>query len=513
MPTASHLRTELIGFVRGLDAETLAPEAAMALVQELAAIEKAAATGRMFAAARVARSDAWRGQGHATAADWLAAQAGISVREAATQLGTAKRAAKLPDTERAMRDGRLSPTQADAVTDGATADPSAERSLLDSAANDTTAALRDKAAKARAAATDSATRERRIHARRSVRTRTDREGAFHLHLEGPAADGARLLARLRPFEEQAFRTARAARADGVRDTFDNRTYDAFLALLGLRPTDPSTAGSASEPPSPAQADSDGDGSPSGAEAAAAPDAGAAPVAPVPTAGGDNVKVIVRIDHTALLRGHTVAGETCDIPGLGPISVTAARDLMQDAFLAAVITRGRDVCTVAHLGRSLSAFQRTAIEALGLRCTNRACNRTVAIQIDHRTPWAEVHETKLDNQDPLCPNCHRLKTHHGWTLEPGSGPRRFVPPGGPPGPDEPPRGTSGADRQTRAPASAPAPSGGTATGGRLGDRRRPNGAAPGTRRPPPGPRPTRSSGRAPVDAGGTASARPTPADRP
>mgnify|MGYP006915198296 CR=1 FL=1 len=34
MPTASHLRTELIGFVRGLDAEALAPDAAMALVQQ-----------------------------------------------------------------------------------------------------------------------------------------------------------------------------------------------------------------------------------------------------------------------------------------------------------------------------------------------------------------------------------------------------------------------------------------------------------------------------------------------
>lgn len=136
---------------------------------------------------------------------------------------------------------------------------------------------------------------------------------------------------------------------------------------------------------------------------------------------------MRIDHTALVRGHAIAGETCEVAGLGPISVEAARELMADAFLAAVVTKGRDVVNVAHLGRSLSAHQRTAIEAMGLRCSNVACNHRVALQIDHRTSWAECPETKLDNQDPLCPACHRLKTHRGYKLDPGRGPRPFRPP--------------------------------------------------------------------------------------
>ena len=41
---------------------------------------------------------------------------------------------------------------------------------------------------------------------------------------------ARIEALLRPHEEQAFRTGRSA---AVRDTFENRSYDAMLALLGL----------------------------------------------------------------------------------------------------------------------------------------------------------------------------------------------------------------------------------------------------------------------------------------
>ena len=133
---------------------------------------------------------------------------------------------------------------------------------------------------------------------------------------------------------------------------------------------------------------------------------------------------MRIDHAALLRGRTVAGETCEVPGLGPVPVSTVRALMGDAFIAAVVTRGRDVVSVAHLGRRLNAHQRTALEWTGIRCSNQACNRTIAIDVDHRVPWAEVPETDLANQDPLCPDCHRRKTHHGWSLEPGTGPRRF-----------------------------------------------------------------------------------------
>jgi len=420
MPPTTTLRTEILGVLADLRPETLSGDAAAAIVRDFATIEKAAATGRMFAAVRVAQTDAWRGQGHGSAADWLAAQAGITVREAAAQLSTAKQAEQLPDTERAMRKGRLSPGQAGAVAGAASADPDAEASLLDAAENDTTSRLKEKAAKAKAAATDSKTRERRIRAERSLRTRTDAEGAFCLSLRGPAADGVRLQALLRPFEEQAFRTGRT---DGVRDSFENRSYDAFFDLLAHL----QAQGREAQPSASPSASPSSQGGP--------PQTSAEPVAPAtdpikpPTRppGGNNTKVIVLIDHSALIRGHTIAGETCEVAGLGPISVATATELMGDAFLAAVVTKGRDVVNVAHLGRGLNAHQRTAVEAMGLRCSNRACNRTIALQIDHRRPYADDPQTKLDNQDPLCPNCHRQKTHHGWHLEPGTGPRRFLPP--------------------------------------------------------------------------------------
>lgn len=460
--TAADLRTEVVAFARALDPDVLSGEQAAAVVRELATIEKAAATARMFAAVRVAKTDAWRGQGHASAADWLAAQTGITVGRAAAQLRTGRQAQALPKTKRAMQEGDLSPEQAESVASASTADPGAEDELLRAAAEETAAALRRKADAARAAATDAAAREQRVRRERSLRYRNDAEGAFCLSLRGPGADGIALLALLRPFEEEALRASRRrARAGGERETHDNRTYDAFQALLAL--LDPASApapaaASAPTDPEPNHRTGEPAGSPGGAlepggvprragvpGRAGVPDRGGPPArGGVPgrgagrrAGGGDNVKVIVRVDLSVLLRGYASGGETCEVDGVGPISAEAVKRLLLDRnpFVAAVLHGGREVQTVAHLGRSLSAHQRTAIEAMGLRCSNVACNKAVGLQIDHREPWARDPRTVLANQDPLCPDCHRRKTHHGWRLEPGAGPRRFLPPGAP---DPPPR---------------------------------------------------------------------------
>jgi hypothetical protein len=402
MTLTAELKDQALRVAGRVDPDVMSGPQAAAAVDDLAVAEKALAGTLLFVALRVAKTNAWRGQGFATAEEWMSAKVGISVHEARRQLGTARKADGLGKTKKAMREGRLSPDQADAVADAATADPTAEEDLLDLAERDTHKNLREEAQRRKAAVTDDAAQERQIHRERSKRSWIDGEGAWNLRLRGTAADGARFEEAVRPLEEQAFRTGRT---DGVRDTFDNRGYDAVLALCGIHPL--GTTGT-------------------GTDLVPMPAAGP----PAKRPGGQNVKVIVRIDHTALLRGRTVAGETCEIAGLGPISVTAATELMDDAFLAAVVLRGRDVVNVAHLGRGPNAHQRTALEAHGIACTNIACNRTINIQIDHRTPYADQPETKLDNLDPLCSgtgSCHNLKTHHGHQLEPGTGRRRLLPP--------------------------------------------------------------------------------------
>jgi hypothetical protein len=98
-------------------------------------------------------------------------------------------------------------------------------------------------------------------------------------------------------------------------------------------------------------------------------------------------------------------------------------------LKLVITKGKDVANVVHLGRGPTAAQRIALLWNSHKCSNEACSGTF-VQIDHRTPWVASKQTVLSELDPLCTHDHRLKTHQGWSLVDGVGRRAFVPPDDP-----------------------------------------------------------------------------------
>jgi hypothetical protein len=140
--------------------------------------------------------------------------------------------------------------------------------------------------------------------------------------------------------------------------------------------------------------------------------------------------LLRVDLDALVRGRTEGGELCDIAGVGAVPARVARNLLGEAILKLVITKGVDVVNVTHLGRGPTAAQRIALLWTSPWCTNSRCSHTLQIQHDHRKPWTEVHETTLDNLDRLCGPCHKRKTHEGWALVEGKGRRPLVPPNDP-----------------------------------------------------------------------------------
>jgi hypothetical protein len=145
--------------------------------------------------------------------------------------------------------------------------------------------------------------------------------------------------------------------------------------------------------------------------------------------------LIRADAEALQRGAVEGDEVCEIVGVGPIPVRTARELLGDAMLKLVITKGVDVANVVHLGRGPTAAQRVALLWQQPKCSNIGCSSTY-VQIDHRDPWAEKQQTVLQNLDPLCPHCHKLKTLCGWSLVDGKGRREFVPPTDPRHPEAP-----------------------------------------------------------------------------
>ena len=138
------------------------------------------------------------------------------------------------------------------------------------------------------------------------------------------------------------------------------------------------------------------------------------------------KMLIRVDLPALRRGTTEPGEVCEIAGYGPIPVSVAHGLMNEAFLALVCTKGKDVINVAHLGRQFTEYQKTALEWSDPECQVLGCACTVRLERDHRDDWAVTHVTRITSADRLCHHHHGLKTL-GWKLEPGGGKRRILPP--------------------------------------------------------------------------------------
>ena len=139
---------------------------------------------------------------------------------------------------------------------------------------------------------------------------------------------------------------------------------------------------------------------------------------------------VRADLSAIRRGHTIPGETCEIDGLGPVSIEALRELLPQAAIDLILTDGVDVFNVTHVGRRANAKQQVVLDWFGGQCSRRGCTATRHLQVDHRIDWATIKITELRNLDWLCVDCHRRKTHEGWALVHGKGKRRMVPPDDP-----------------------------------------------------------------------------------
>jgi hypothetical protein len=145
--------------------------------------------------------------------------------------------------------------------------------------------------------------------------------------------------------------------------------------------------------------------------------------------GPRAMVHVRVDHAALVRGRRQGEEICEIDGVGPIPVATARALSSDAILSAVLTEGADVKSVAHIGRTIPARLRTALQARDTECAVPGCHNRHRLEIDHIEPFAEGGPTSLDNLVRLCRPHHHMKTSLGFRLKGIPGDWKWIPPDG------------------------------------------------------------------------------------
>ena len=359
--------------VRALDSSPIAADDAARFVDQFSEIERLAVAGRTLAARRVQETKAWRSSGAPSIVAWMAEHSRHSFRHAAATINMAMRLDQLPATKEALVAGTLSERQASEISTAAELDPSAERELLQLAQSESIATLREKCRDVAAAAAGDEDARERIRRSRYLRHWLETDGALRLDARLAADEGAPLLASIR------------ARADALE-------AEAHKA----RHVEP-------------------------AEAYAAD----ALVSLVDGAGAPKAVVHVHVSQSALARGRTEAGETCRIPGVGPISVSAARRLAAGGSVKLLEMEGVDVHRVANAGRAIPASIRSALEARDVTCSVPGCNKKRGLEIDHVVPLAEGGDTSLDNLARLCRWHHAQKTHHGWQLDGPPGDRRWV----------------------------------------------------------------------------------------
>ncbi len=498
-PELQGLAEELASVVHrlDLDVDALSGAEAAQLAETFARVSRLAGAGLTLAAGRVAASGYCREVGFDTAAGWLGDRTKASPWQASKTIETARCLAgpELAATREALVGGALTATQANEIATAAARAPSDQGRLLALAARETTTQLKAECRRMRLAARgneDPRERRKRVVAEMGFGHRDLGDGLSELFARMPTSWMALVLAAVR---QQCDAVFARARGEGREDPHQAYMVEALVTLLlfgdlrttgaggaGPGPFDAGEGGEGDEGEGEAGAggsgDVDGDAGreagPSGAgennpvdhEAQASGDAGSGfddayaqllgaidgevPPTPPPRrerrvepgrcrCGGrvaPRAKIIVRVDQSALVRGHAVGGEVCDVTGVGPVPVATVRELWPDAVVKLVITKGTDVVHVTHLGRRATEAMVTAMQWASPVCSNITCDHERFVELDHRLGFANVGRTRLDELDGLCRGCHRLKSTENWQLVSGRGRRRFVPPEHPDHPGDP-----------------------------------------------------------------------------
>jgi hypothetical protein len=375
---------ELLGSVRtvvaGVEVDGFDAHVAARIAEQCAEAERLFAALRGFATATLTDKALWRREGFRSAAAWMASKTGTALGPAIATLGMIDQLDDLPLLAEAFRAGLLSEAQAREIAEVASEVPEAEEQLLQAAEKLSLRSLQEECRRVEAAAiVDEDRRYRRVHRSRCMRSWVDRHGVGHLSARLTPDELARLVVEVDHRRDEMV-------VDAIRGGwFENLEAHRADALVDL----------------------------------ARPDS----VAP---AGPDSMIHVV-VDYDALMRGQTVSGEQCEIPGIGPIPISVARRLSEDAFLKVIVTNGVDVVGVAHGGRTIPAHLRSALEVRDPKCIVPRCDVRRRLQIDHRDTFGRTHVTKLEDLARLCPWHHHQKTFLGYTYRGGPGTWQWLPP--------------------------------------------------------------------------------------
>ena len=127
------------------------------------------------------------------------------------------------------------------------------------------------------------------------------------------------------------------------------------------------------------------------------------------------ELVVLVSHEVATRGwkDVREGEVCKIPGVGPVSPQAAREIAADAFLTGVFYDGTDLHHIRRWSRTIPVEVALALELgpppsfEGVACVD--CGNRFKTEFDHVHPRAGGGPASCDNLAPRCWTCHQEKT--------------------------------------------------------------------------------------------------------
>jgi len=324
------------------------------------ALEKMTTAARILVTARATEARNWEKEGHRSPAHWVAEKTGSGVGEAIWTFEPSENLAGLPETTEALRRGELSGAQVREITATASRNPQAEKDLLAAARSQSLKGLKDECRRVKARSLsekDARARYEEIRKNRALHLWTDQDGVGRMDARLAPDDFARLSTSIRSAATGIFDEARKS---GRRESSAAYDADALVALV----TGTSTS--------------------------------------IPT-GRPATTMHLRVDLAALRRGELNDGECCEIPGVGPVPLATATNLLGESFLKVIIGNGVDVTSVCHVGRAVPAHIRTALENRDEKCVVPGCDVAKGLEIDH-------YQIAFENDGPtelwnLCRLCH------------------------------------------------------------------------------------------------------------
>jgi hypothetical protein len=327
-----------------LEPELLTADTARRLLERYARAEKLASFGKAVLAGRI--NDATE----------VARATGTSIGKAKQTGETGAALTDAPEVADALATGEISLDQAGEIAVAEQARPGSAEELLAVAHSEAFHVLREKARKIRLEAEQNRGLGERQKEARSARSYSDDLGMININLRLEPHVGTPIVNRA---EAEADRKYRKAKKQGHKEPFERHLADAYAGMLNG-----AGKGRTTRP-----------------------------------------ELVVLVSHEVAKRGWRDVrdGETCKIPGIGPVAPEVAGEIAQDAFLSGVFYDGRDLRNIRRWTRKIPVEVRIALELGappdfdGFRCVD--CGNRFRCERDHVEPRNSGGPTATDQPRP------------------------------------------------------------------------------------------------------------------